>query len=158
VLIIRQYSKKLALFNQHHSNKKKRIDEKFVIIILSFFIIPRGKTIFRSKTMIKSKLTVLLLSVSMSMFPIVSSASAVAATGQYIKASTITADVKAHLLADPDVKSLHISVVTTKAGVVHLSGYVQTDDQKQKAVTIASQVDGVKSVDDKKLKVKPEKK
>jgi osmotically-inducible protein OsmY len=112
--------------------------------------------------MINSKLiTVLLLSASMSMFPIVSSAadeSPVAATGKFIKASTITADVKAHLLADADVKSLHISVKTTKSGVVHLSGYVLTDDQKQKAVSIASQVDGVKSVDDKKLMVKPEKK
>ncbi|MES2216981.1 MAG: BON domain-containing protein [Pseudomonadota bacterium] len=113
--------------------------------------------------MIKSKLSILLLSVSMSVFPLVSHAetdssasptTATSSTGKFIKASAITADVKAHLLADSDIKSLHISVKTTKTGVVHLTGYVQSDDQKQKAITIASQVDGVKSVDDKGLIVK----
>ena len=109
--------------------------------------------------MFKQKLSIILLSAAMSVFPvIVHAASPVATTGTFIKSSAITADVKAHLLADSDVKSLHISVKTTKGGVVHLSGYVLTEDQKQKAVTIASGCDGVKSVDDKLLKVKPEKK
>jgi hyperosmotically inducible protein len=110
--------------------------------------------------MLKSKVSIVLLSVAMATFPLASFAadsSPVAATGQYIKASTITADVKAHLLADADVKSLHISVKTTKGGVVHLSGYVESEDQKQKAVSIASQVDGVKSVNDKRLLVKMKK-
>ena len=75
---------------------------------------------------------------------------------QYVKGSTITADVKARLLADPDVKSMHISVKTVK-GVVTLSGKVESADQKQKAVAIASQVNGVSSVKDK-LVIKPKKK
>lgn len=72
---------------------------------------------------------------------------------QYIKGSTITANIKTQLLADPDVKSLHISVKTVK-GVVTLRGYVENAMQKEKAVSIAKNVDGVKTVKDE-LKVRP---
>lgn len=74
-------------------------------------------------------------------------------TAAYVKNSAITADVKAKFLTDPDIKSTHITV-TTKKGVVTLTGYVNTAEQKQKAVSIASQVNGVKSVKDK-LVIKP---
>lgn len=66
----------------------------------------------------------------------------------YVKSSAITADVKAKFLADSDIKSTHISV-TTKNGIVTLRGYVASADVKEKAVSIAGQVDGVKSVKDK---------
>jgi len=66
-------------------------------------------------------------------------------TTQYVKSSSITADVKARLLADSDVKSLHITVKTVK-GVVTLSGYVETQAQKDKASAIAKEVDGVVTV------------
>ncbi len=74
---------------------------------------------------------------------------------QYVKSSAITADVKAKLLADPDVKSLHISV-KTKKDVVILTGRVDTADQKEKAASIAAAADGVSSVTNK-LVVKPTK-
>jgi osmotically-inducible protein OsmY len=64
---------------------------------------------------------------------------------QFVKSSAITADVKAKLLADPDVKSLHISV-KTKKDVVILTGHVDTADQKAKAAAIAAGADGVGSV------------
>jgi len=76
-------------------------------------------------------------------------------TGQYIKASTITADVKARLLADTDVSSLHITVKTVKDKVV-LSGYVDTDAQKLKAEEDAKAVNGVKTVQNK-LMIRAEK-
>jgi hyperosmotically inducible protein len=73
----------------------------------------------------------------------------------YVKDSAITADVKAKLLADSDVKSMHISVKTNHHKVT-LSGHVDTADQKDKAGSIATAVDGVTSVDNK-IKVKPTK-
>jgi hyperosmotically inducible protein len=72
---------------------------------------------------------------------------------QYVKSSAITADVKAKLLADTDVKSLHISVKTIHNKVI-LTGHVDTSDQKEKAGTIASSCDGVGSVVNK-LVIKP---
>lgn len=66
--------------------------------------------------------------------------------GQYIEGSTITANIKTRLLADPDVKSLNISV-TTEKGVVTLSGSVESQAQVDKAVSIAKEVKGVNSVD-----------
>jgi osmotically-inducible protein OsmY len=107
--------------------------------------------------MSKSKLSVLLLCASMSVMPVITYAgveAAVQSSGTFIKSSAITADVKAHLLADPDVKSLHISVKTLKGGVVVLKGYVNSDDQKQKVLDIVNKIDGVTSVNDKKLVVK----
>jgi len=74
-------------------------------------------------------------------------------TTQYVKGSTITADIKTRLLADPDIKSLHISV-TTKKDVVTLQGYVETQAQIDKAISIAKEVDGVTSVNNK-LKIRP---
>ncbi len=69
-------------------------------------------------------------------------------TTQYVKGSTITADVKARLLADSDVSSLHISVKTHKSVVV-LHGCTETQAQIDKAESIAKQVNGVTSVKNK---------
>ncbi len=74
-------------------------------------------------------------------------------TGQYIDNSAITLKVKSQLLADPDVKSLPITVNSYK-GDVQLSGFVDTYAQERKAVAIAQSVEGVKSVKDS-LVVKP---
>lgn len=68
--------------------------------------------------------------------------------GQYISDSTITAKVKADLLADKDISSLSISV-KTKKGQVTLTGHVPDKTQKQKIVQITKGIDGVKSVVDK---------
>ena len=67
--------------------------------------------------------------------------------GRYIDDKTISAEVNAKLIADKNVKSSQIDV-TTYNGVVQLSGFVESKDQAQRAVVLAQQVDGVKSVKD----------
>ncbi len=68
--------------------------------------------------------------------------------GQFISDSSITTDVKSQLLMQKDISSLSISVATDK-GIVTLEGNVQSEAQKKEVVSIASQVKGVKSVNDK---------
>lgn len=69
-------------------------------------------------------------------------------TGQYLDSSVLTAQVKKELLADPEVKSLPISVTSFK-GRVQLSGFVDTRAQEQRAVNIAKSIKGVEQVEDK---------
>ena len=66
-------------------------------------------------------------------------------TGQYVDDSVITTKVKKALLDDKDVKSFEVGVETVK-GVVQLSGFVNTSDQKYAAGKDASEVPGVKDV------------
>lgn len=68
--------------------------------------------------------------------------------GTDIDDSTITTKVKSALLADADVKSSDIKVETRK-GEVQLSGFVDSQNQMDRAVTIAKGVAGVKNVDNK---------
>ncbi len=68
-------------------------------------------------------------------------------TGQYIDSSVITAKVKSKLLADKAVKGLAIKVNTYK-NVVQLSGFVDTYQQKYRAVEITRNVPGVAAVQD----------
>jgi hyperosmotically inducible protein len=56
--------------------------------------------------------------------------------------------VKTALLADADVKGTDISVETNK-GEVMLSGFVGNQAQIDKAVQLASAVEGVKNVNNK---------
>ena len=63
----------------------------------------------------------------------------------------ITAKVKTKFLADPDISGLRIDVDTNN-NVVTLSGTVRSAAEKQRAVRMARETDGVKSVVDK-LKV-----
>ena len=65
----------------------------------------------------------------------------------------ITAEVKAKLLADPNVGGLRIDV-DTRDRVVTLSGTVKTQAEKTQALEIARQIKGVLSVNDQ-LKVQP---
>ena len=67
------------------------------------------------------------------------------ATGQYVDDSVITAKVKAAVLGEPGLKVSEINVETFK-GVVQLSGFVSSRDDIDKAVRIARDVHGVKSV------------
>ena len=66
-------------------------------------------------------------------------------TGEYVDDSAITAKVKAALVKDPIVSALAVSVKTYK-GVVQLSGFVDTADQKAQAENVARGVNGVSSV------------
>lgn len=68
--------------------------------------------------------------------------------------ATITGKVKTKFLGDTNVPGLKIDV-DTKAGVVTLTGTVQTAAEKQRAVELAKETDGVKSVVDR---IKVEKK
>ena len=66
--------------------------------------------------------------------------------GDAIEDGTITAKVKTALLADPDVKGLAIDV-DTKNGVVTLKGTADKAANRDRAVAIAKDTSGVKSVD-----------
>jgi osmotically-inducible protein OsmY len=68
-------------------------------------------------------------------------------TGQYIDNSVITAKVKANLANDPAIKNRFISVKTYK-GSVQLSGFVDSYQEKAKAVADARRVPGVNNVVD----------
>jgi hyperosmotically inducible protein len=68
-------------------------------------------------------------------------------TGQYIDDATITTKVKSALLGDGAVKSFEIKVETFK-GIVQLSGFVDTEDQRAAATRDAMAVNGVKDVKD----------
>lgn len=63
----------------------------------------------------------------------------------YVDDATITANVKAKLVADPTTKAYEISVETLNA-TVQLSGFVQSAEEKSKAGEIAEAVEGVRSV------------
>jgi hyperosmotically inducible protein len=66
-------------------------------------------------------------------------------TGQYVDDSVITSKVKTQLANDDFLKSFQISVETYK-GVVHLSGFVDSQTAINRAGQIARGVNGVKSV------------
>lgn len=66
-------------------------------------------------------------------------------TGQYIDDTVITAKVKAALIEDPLTKAIEINVETFK-GIVQLSGFVSSQAAMDKAVALARNVNGVKSV------------
>jgi osmotically-inducible protein OsmY len=65
--------------------------------------------------------------------------------GEYIDDAVITTKVKASLLDQPSLKSFEIHVETFK-GTVNLSGYVASQSTIDKAVEVASGVNGVRSV------------
>jgi osmotically-inducible protein OsmY len=66
-------------------------------------------------------------------------------TGQYVDDTVITTKVKSALLADETVKSFAVGVETVK-GVVHLSGFVDTEEQRSAAAKDAAKVVGVKRI------------
>jgi osmotically-inducible protein OsmY len=73
-------------------------------------------------------------------------------TGQYLDDTAITAKVKTAIFNDTTLKSAEINVETFK-GTVQLSGFVGSQVDIGKAVTIAQNVEGVRSVkNDMRLK------
>lgn len=73
--------------------------------------------------------------------------------GEWLDDSTITAKVKAKFLIDPVVSFFAISVETFR-GVVLLSGFVNTAEQRDRAIALAKEVPGVKEVQSN-LVIKP---
>ena len=65
--------------------------------------------------------------------------------GEVIDDSLLTAKVKAALIESPETKA-HQITVETKEGVVQLSGFVDSQNAKAAASTIALSVNGVKTV------------
>jgi osmotically-inducible protein OsmY len=65
--------------------------------------------------------------------------------GRAVDDSVITGKVKAALVADPATKAHQISVETFK-GTVQLNGFVDDTTARKRAAEIASNVDGVKDV------------
>ncbi len=71
--------------------------------------------------------------------------SADSTAGSAMDDSTVTAKVKSALVDSSDTKAGDIKV-ETRAGVVQLSGFVESESQKAAATTVAQSVKGVKSV------------
>ena len=66
-------------------------------------------------------------------------------TGQYVDSSVISNKVRAAIIKDPQLSIFQISVTTFK-DVVQLSGFVNTEAQKEHAGQVARGVAGVKDV------------
>ena len=67
--------------------------------------------------------------------------------GEAVDDGVVTAKVKAALVADPVTKAHQITVETFK-GTVQLSGFVESDEARARALQLARDVDGVKRVKD----------
>ena len=73
--------------------------------------------------------------------------------GAFVKDSVITTKIKAKLAKEKMGSLVHISVDTDKDGIVWLSGTAKTQEQIDKAVSIAHDTEGVKSVESQ-IKIK----
>lgn len=69
------------------------------------------------------------------------------APGEYVDDATLTGKVKSALIADPVAEAHQIEVETFR-GVVQLSGFVDSQNERVAAVKVAEGVQGVKSVHD----------
>jgi osmotically-inducible protein OsmY len=76
-----------------------------------------------------------------------SSAPTQQSTGQAIDDGVVTAKVKAKLIEDPVTKAHQINVETFK-GSVQLSGFVENEQARSRALQLAKDTDGVKNVKD----------
>ena len=65
----------------------------------------------------------------------------------YVSDAALTAKVKTALLREPDLNAMDVNVETDK-GRVQLSGWVENAAQHNKALRVASRVEGVKEVRD----------
>jgi hyperosmotically inducible protein len=66
-------------------------------------------------------------------------------TGQYIDDAAISTKVKAKLLNDSLTEALKVDVNTNR-GTVQLSGFVDSENQRERAYQLAQSVAGVKSI------------
>jgi osmotically-inducible protein OsmY len=69
------------------------------------------------------------------------------AAGEAVDDGVVTAKVRAALVADPVTKAHQINVETFK-GTVQLSGFVESDEARSRALQLARNVDGVRKVKD----------
>jgi len=66
-------------------------------------------------------------------------------TGEYIDDSVISNKVRAELIGDKDLNVFQIDVTTYK-GEVQLSGFVDSQNDKDRATRVVSGVEGVKEI------------
>lgn len=66
--------------------------------------------------------------------------------GQYVDGSAVTAQVKAKLAEDTRTSALNINVKTIDGGVVQLSGFAKSQQEKDVASQVARSIKGVNSV------------
>ena len=101
---------------------------------------------FRKKIMkITQKLATIMLAFSLIGLAGCAATKQQESTGEYIDDSWITTKVKAEILKEETLKSAEINVETFK-GVVQLSGFVSSTANIEKAIVVARNVKGVKSV------------
>lgn len=67
--------------------------------------------------------------------------------GEAMEDGALTAKIKSKMALDDHVKALNINIDTVD-GVVSLSGTVQSQDERERAVRLARETDGVKEVRD----------
>jgi len=65
----------------------------------------------------------------------------------FVKDSVITTKIKAKFAKDKEVSVLHVKVETDNKGIVTLSGKAKSQEEADKAVSIARGVEGVASVE-----------
>ncbi len=92
-----------------------------------------------------NRLSVFFVTVLLASFVGCASTSKQEGTGEYIDDTAITTKVKAEVFNEPSLKSAEINVETFK-GVVQLSGFVRSQADINRAVEVARNVKGVKSV------------
>lgn len=80
--------------------------------------------------------------------PVSAPAAPATSVGTEMDDGVVTTKVKSALLADPDVKSFDLKVETNK-GEVMLSGFVDNQAQMDRAIQVASGVQGVRAVSNK---------
>ncbi|GAA3982095.1 BON domain-containing protein [Comamonas faecalis] len=66
--------------------------------------------------------------------------------GEYVDGSVVTTEVKAKLANDPATSAANINVKTIDGGVVQLSGFAKSVQEKARAGELARSVKGVTSV------------
>jgi osmotically-inducible protein OsmY len=66
-------------------------------------------------------------------------------TGEYLDDTAITAKIKATLIGDPTISGFAVSVETFRGRVI-LSGFVNSQTQIDRVVTLAREVSGVREV------------
>lgn len=86
-----------------------------------------------------------LLSLGGLTFTACSSTATSRSTGTYIDDASVTTRVKAAFVKDEIVKALDVNVETYN-GAVQLSGFVESQQQKQRAEQIARGIQGVREV------------
>jgi osmotically-inducible protein OsmY len=95
------------------------------------------------------KATAVLLALASALTVVTTTGCAVArdqeSVGEYVDDATLTTRVKGKFAADPTVSAMSISVETLK-GVVQLSGFAKSSDERAMAEKLARNTSGVKGV------------